>query len=76
MHPSSLVTLRGGPAVPEDVLQLAWRLAEQGVDLQVNETGRLLVGPRSRITDADRQAIREHKQMLTTVVKYCDEVIA
>ncbi len=76
MPPSSLVALRNGPAVPADVLRFAWDLEERGLDLRVNNNGRLLVGPRSRITAEDRELIRAHSQTLAVIVRYADQVIA
>lgn len=54
---SEFVILKTGVALPVEALQLAWELESRGLSLAV-EGEALTVGPRDRLTDADRNAIR------------------
>jgi len=77
-NPSDLVTLRPGCTVPLEVLILAWSLEDKGCSVVVEPGDVLRVGPRDRLTDDDRQAIRRLKPALLELAKYVDaiEVIA
>ena len=73
---SELVLLRGGFAVPVEVLQLLWRLEDRGLTVARTQRGTLSVGPRDRLTEADRYAIKEHRDMLLTLVDYVTQLDA
>jgi hypothetical protein len=68
---TELVTLTGGLAVPLPALQLLWDLEARGFTLLVDDDG-LIVRPRARITPADDRAIRQHRDELIALVRYCD----
>ena len=72
---SEFVILRGGSAVEVAALKLLWRLEDRGLDIRLDDDGRLLVGPRDALTPRDRAGIREHRDSLVELVRYCDEVI-
>ena len=73
---SELVALRGGFAVPVEALRILWSLEERSFDIRLADDGVLLVAPASRLTIADRTAIRSHRDDLRQLVGYCDEVVA
>lgn len=72
-----IVSLKGGPNVPEEVIGVAADLDLRGFALSQRE-GTLLVSPRSGIvpkpelTDSERSSIRRWKQHLLAVVVYCE----
>lgn len=69
----SVVTMTSGLVVTVPALQLLWRLEDTGMVVKFDEqTGRLLVGPQSRLTAADGRAIRAHRDELIELVKMCD----
>ena len=73
---SDVVVLKGGLAVPLEVLQLAWRLEDAGVVMELGTEGSLRAGPGEKLSETDRAAIRQHKPALLALVQYVDEVIA
>ena len=70
------VTLRGGLTVPLRALQIAWNLEERGISLRPHpsEAGRLLAAPSRLLTDADRAAMRAHREALVQIVAYYDAI--
>jgi hypothetical protein len=70
----ALVVLRSGLAVPVDAVRLLLELEERGIDVRVDCQG-LSVGPRDRLTDDDRNAIRQHRQALISLVLLSDEEV-
>jgi hypothetical protein len=67
----SLIVLREGVIAPIEALELLWSLESRG--LQVTLEGDVLaVGPRNRITDTDRGAIRYYRYHLQAVVACCE----
>jgi hypothetical protein len=66
-----LVTLTDGQAVSLQALQVGWTLEARGVSLRIDED-RLAVGPRELLTDADRAAIRAHRDELLALVRYIE----
>lgn len=74
---SEVVVLRGGQTVPLPALRVAWSLEDRGLHLQVDPaTDELVVAPRERLTDEDRTQLREHREPIVALVRYCDEVRA
>jgi hypothetical protein len=73
---SETVVLRGGLSVSLPALQLLWALEDRRLTIRLDDDGGLLVGPRTRLTNADRAAIRQHRDELVALVRYCDEVVA
>ena len=71
---SQTVVLRGGLTVDVAALRLLWSLEDRGVDVRLAADGALLVGPRAALTDTDRAAIREHRNILEWLVRYCERV--
>jgi hypothetical protein len=65
--------LAGGLTVSLDSLQLLWSLEDRGCVIEA-EQGDLLVGPRGRVTDAERERIRALKFELLALVRYCETV--
>ena len=72
--PNSLVSLKGGLAVSRAGLQLLWALEDRGMTVTLNGRGGLLVGPRRKLTDDDREQIAEHKDTLKALVAYVELV--
>ena len=72
-EPTETVVLRGGAAVALSALRLAWALEDRGLTLRLAEDGRLLIGPRRLLTGADRDAIRDHREMLVAIVRHSDQ---
>lgn len=72
----ALVSLKGGPAVPLDALQVLWGLEDRGLAVRIDDEGCLLVGPSTSLTNADRQAINQHRDALRALVLYCTEIVA
>jgi len=71
---SELVTLRNGAAFPLAALRLAWDLEDRGCSVTVEAGDVLRVGPRDRLTDADRAAIKTWKPALIELTKYLDVI--
>jgi hypothetical protein len=67
---SDFVQLRGGLVIPLAALRLAWSLEDRGCTFRVQADG-LIAGPRERLTDADRQAIRRWRTHLMAIAEYC-----
>jgi hypothetical protein len=55
-----LVVLKNGLTVPVDAVRLLWQLEDRGLYVRRDGDG-LAVGPRQHLTDADRAAIRRHR---------------
>lgn len=72
---TELVTMKSGLAVSRDALALLWRLEDGGYVVQLDDD-RLQVGPSSRVTDEDDQAIRKYRDELIMLVQMCEEVTA
>jgi hypothetical protein len=70
---SEAVTLKGGYIVSLDALQLLWNLETRGLNLE-EEGQQLAVSPRSLLTDDDRARIRQHRDELLQLVRYCETV--
>jgi hypothetical protein len=47
-----------------------WAFEDRGLTIRLDHDGALLVGPRERLTVADRDAIRAHRDMLVALVRY------
>jgi hypothetical protein len=68
---SDFVTLRNGYVVPLAALQLALNLEDRGCVLRL-DGDQLFAGPRDRLTDDDRVAIRRWREHLKAVISHCD----
>lgn len=55
-------------------LRLLWDLEARGLRIVAEGENGLFVTPRSSITAADDAAIREHKDELLALVKYCEAI--
>ncbi|MBA3638419.1 MAG: hypothetical protein M3451_09640 [Chloroflexota bacterium] len=73
-EPVELVMLQPGCYVPLVALQLLWRLEDAGFRIDLTVDGRLRIGPRSRLTTADDQSIRQHRDVLVALVRHCETV--
>lgn len=71
MSASSFVQLRSGYLVPLDALRLALDLESRGCELLV-DGDTILVGPRDRVTDEDRDAIRRWRSHVRAILSYCE----
>jgi hypothetical protein len=69
MSSSDFVVLKGGLTVPAAVLQLAWALWDRGLHMSV-DGDMLTIGPREKVTDADRALIRRWKPHLLALISY------
>jgi hypothetical protein len=58
--------------VPLAALQVLWDLEGRGFYVRLADDGGLLVSPKREITPADDQAIRQHRDELVALVKYCE----
>lgn len=67
----ALIPLRGGYAVPVDVM--AWLIDSEfrGLRFTVDTTGRLCVSPERAITPEDDKFIRRHRDQIRSCVEYC-----
>ena len=72
---SEVVTLRGGLLAPVDALRLLWDFEERDLIVRLSDDGGLLVGPRNKLTPADRERIRTHRDALVELVKYCNNLV-
>ena len=70
-----IVVLKQGFSVTRDALALLWSLEDRGLTVELDD-GDLLVGPRRKLTGADRQQIRDHKPELIRLVEMEREVVA
>lgn len=66
----TVVTLRGGLTVPLAALRLLWDLEGRGFTLRIGaDDGCLIVSPHSRLTLAEDQSIRAHRDQLLALVR-------
>ena len=69
------VVLRGGVVVSVGSLQTLWRLETIGCRVKVADDGRLVVAPRSALSDTERVEIKRYRDELLRLVSYVDKVI-
>lgn len=69
MSASDFVVLPG-LTLPLAAVQLALDLENRGLRLTIDDGDVLVVGPRERLTSADRKAIRLWKRHLLAIVSY------
>ena len=67
---TNTVVLGGGCSVPLVSLRLLWSLEERGFSITTDGQA-LIVSPRSAITPADDNAIRQHRDELLVLVRHC-----
>lgn len=67
----ALVVLRGGEVVPADVYRLAFDLEARGFWLRCLDGEAIEIGPRYLVTDADREAVRQHYAELRAYLERC-----
>jgi hypothetical protein len=70
----SFVVLGNGWSVPLSAVQLLLELEGRGLSIRGDDDGGLVVGPRSRLTDADREAIRQHRDALRVLVAFSEGI--
>lgn len=75
MSGSDFVTLRSGLVLPVAALQIAWNLEARGLHLRRAEDGALVVGPRERLTEADRAAIRQWRAHLLAIAAEAEAAV-
>lgn len=68
------VSLADGLIVRLSALMLLWGLEERGCTIRREPDGALFVGPSGLITDAERAAIRFHRDELLTLLAYVDSI--
>ena len=73
MASSELITLRGGVVASIEALRVLWSLEDRGFQLEPAGGG-LKVQPVTALTSADVAAIRQHRDELLMLVRYCLEV--
>lgn len=71
---SDLITLRGGSVLPASAIIGALDLEARGFTMRAEPDGRLVTSPGSRLTEADRRFLAEHKAELLAIVAYCETV--
>jgi hypothetical protein len=64
-----IVTLTAGLTVPLLALQVLWSLENRGLRLNVDGDW-LMVGPREKLNDDDREAIRRWRSHLLALIAY------
>ena len=62
--------------MPVEALRVLWGLEERVFAVRLADDGTLLVSPKARLTDDDYSTIRRHRDDLSALVAYCDEVMA
>ena len=67
------VVLRGGLSVPLAALRLLWDLEARGFSL-TDDGEALRVAPRSRLNQDDDHALRQHRDELLALVRYCEGI--
>ena len=67
------VVLKGGVSVSLDALKVLWNLEDRQFLLSVDGDS-LLVQPQASITVADDAAIRQHRNELIALVRYCEVI--
>ncbi len=67
------VTLVGCGAVALAALQLVWLLEDRGLDIRLDLTGRLLVGPQG-LSDIHKRQIADHRDELCRLVQHCEGI--
>jgi hypothetical protein len=72
MSASDFVTLDNGCIVPIAALRLALDLESRGCQLLLDDGDGILIGPRDRVTDADRDGIRRWRNHLRAILVYCE----
>jgi hypothetical protein len=70
MSSSDFVALRGGLTLPLPAVELAIDLERRGLQLRVEKGDVLCVGPRDRLTDEDRAALRRWKAHVLALLTY------
>jgi hypothetical protein len=73
MSDSDFVTLKGGIAVPLGAVLFSLDLEARGFDL-VSDGDGILIGPKDRITDEDREGVRRWRHHLHYILTYCEAV--
>ena len=75
MAASDLVPLKGGFAVPADVLRRLWTLEDRGLRF-TRDDPYLVVSPPELLTPDDRAFIKTNKTLILEVLTYCQDVEA
>lgn len=71
MTDSKRVVLRHGLSIPVRAVEVALDLERRGCHLEVDGQD-ILVGPRDRVTDEDRDTIRELKPWIVQLIRYVE----
>jgi hypothetical protein len=69
------IILAGGPIVPRPVVVLLLDLEQRGIDVELDGED-LAVTPAARLTDEDRQHIRQWKSHVRAVLAYVGQRMA
>jgi hypothetical protein len=67
---SDFVLLKGGLTLPLAALRLTWDLENRGLELTTEGGDILIAGPRERLTDDDRAALRRWKRHILVLLAY------
>ena len=59
-----------------EVLRLLWSLEDRGLQVERTQRNTLSIGPRDQLTKDDRDAIRDHRDTLLTLVDYVTQLDA
>jgi hypothetical protein len=68
--PRGFITLKNGPTLPVDVIELALGLEKRGIPLDVDDAHQFVVPDHLALTDEDRAAIVRWKHHLGAAVEY------
>jgi hypothetical protein len=68
--PRGFVTLRNGPTLPVEAIELAIALEERHIPLQTDDNHQFIVPDDPRLTVADQAAINRWRHHLGAVVEY------
>jgi hypothetical protein len=69
-----LIPLRGGPAVPENVVSWLLGAEDRGLRFRLLPDGRLWVGPENAILADDDRFLRRHRDWVAACVRYIDDL--
>ena len=74
--PRAFVTLKQGPTLPVEALELAIDLERRGVALSLDADQQLVIDPSADLNDLDRSRIRRWRWHLAAIVGYrCPEEV-
>jgi len=68
--PRAFVTLKHGPTLPIEAIELAINLEERGFRMRVDQHEQFQIEPAAALTETDRAGIRRWRLHLSTILSY------